>query len=203
MADRDHILRALSASETGLTVAELVGLVGTSDSQVRRGLLGLVAAGTVATFKDVPEGPGRPSLRFRVAPRDASWPGLVRALLTAIWDEESAPIAARERVAKACGVTMATGQPRDALFDLMAGLGFAPRDETTPADVRELCIRVRFQACPFSNVTAREAADTVCLMHRGLLDGTVAQLGGSVDSFDMYDPCLAGCELRARMPPGL
>lgn len=197
MSDTAEILRALAASDSGLTVTELVGVIGASDTKIRRGLTGLVAAGTVASSKDAPLGPGRPSLRFRPASRAGDWPVLVRNLLVAVWDEPGIPAELRAQMAAACGARISEDKSVQELMDAMAGLGFEPSDETTPDEANECRLRVRFHACPFANTSADQAADTVCLMHEGLLKGMLTEIGGALESMDFQTPAHPGCELRA------
>ena len=195
MAEQEGIFDALASNADGLTVSELVGLLGASDSQVRRKLSALVAAGAVTTLKDDPAGPGRPTLRFRLAPTTSGWPELVRILVAVVGTDTE-----HERlmlaIARARGAAMASGGFPHGVVDTMARLGFAPRDRSSRQDAREDAYRVSFQSCPFRDAVTSEGGRAVCTLHRGLLEGISEALGGRLDSFDARDPIVAGCEAR-------
>jgi len=200
MAEQEGIFDALASNADGLTVSELVGLLGASDSQVRRKLSALVAAGAVTTLKDDPAGPGRPTLRFRLSPTTSGWPELVRILVAVVGtgtDREAAMLA----VARQRGAQMASGEFPHGVVDTMARLGFAPRDRSSRQDAREAAHRVSFQTCPFRDAVAAEGGRAVCSLHRGLVEGMSEALGGRVDYFDARDPIVAGCEVRLRAVP--
>lgn len=200
VTEQEGIFDALASSADGLTVSELVGLLGASDSQVRRRLSALVAAGAVTTLKDDPAGPGRPTLRFRLSPTTSGWPELVRILVTVVagnGDQEQAMLAlARER-----GADLATGEFPSGIVETMGQLGFAPRDRSTRQDARDDAHRLSFQSCPFRDAVIADAGHVVCTLHRGLLEGMSSALGGVLDHFDPRDPIIAGCEARVRALP--
>jgi predicted ArsR family transcriptional regulator len=195
MAEQEGIFDALASNADGLTVSELVGLLGASDSQVRRKLSALVAAGAVTTLKDDPAGPGRPTLRFRLSPTTSGWPELVRILVAVVGTSakhEAALLAhARQR-----GAEMASGEFPHGVVETMARLGFAPRDRSSRLDARENAHRVSFQSCPFRDAVTAEGGRAVCSLHRGLIEGMSEALGGRLDHFDARDPIVAGCEAR-------
>jgi predicted ArsR family transcriptional regulator len=197
MAKQEGIFDALASNAEGLTVSELVGLLGASDSQVRRKLSALVAAGAVTTLKDDPAGPGRPTLRFRLAPTTSGWPELVRILVGVVGtsqDHEAAMLTlARQR-----GADMASGAFPHGVVDTMARLGFAPRDRSSRQDGRDDAYRVSFQSCPFRDAVTSEGGRAVCTLHRGLLEGMSEALGGTLEQFEPRDPIVAGCEARLR-----
>lgn len=200
MTEQEGIFDALASSADGLTVSELVGLLGASDSQVRRRLSALVAAGAVTTLKDDPAGPGRPTLRFRLSPTTSGWPELVRILVAVVAGDSEHEQAlldlARER-----GANMATGEFPHGVVDTMAQLGFAPRDRSSRQDAKEDAYRLSFQSCPFRDAVTAEGGRTVCTLHRGLIEGMTAALGGELDHFEVRDPIVAGCEVRLRALP--
>lgn len=201
MVEQEGIFDALASNADGLTVSELVGLIGASDSQVRRRLSALVAAGAVTTLKDDPAGPGRPTLRFRLSPTTSGWPELVRILVAAVGgsaDREAAMLA----LARARGAEMASGEFPHGIIDAMARLGFAPRDRSSRHDAREDAYRVSFQSCPFRDAVTADGGRAVCMLHRGLVEGMTEALGGRLDQFDARDPIVAGCEVRLRAGAG-
>jgi predicted ArsR family transcriptional regulator len=171
MTEQEGIFDALASNADGLTVSELVGLLGASDSQVRRKLSALVAAGAVTTLKDDPAGPGRPTLRFRLAPTTSAWPDLVRILVAIVGgnrDHEQVLLG----LARSRGADMVSGEFPHGVVDTMARLGFAPRDRSTRQDVKDDAYRLSFETCPY-----RDAV---------------------IDQFDPRDPIAAGCEVRLR-----
>jgi len=200
MVEQEGIFDALASNADGLTVSELVGLLGASDSQVRRRLSALVAAGAVTTLKDDPAGPGRPTLRFRLSPTTSGWPELVR-ILVAVVATDTAHQSAMLALARRRGAEMASGEFPHGVVDTMARLGFAPRDRSSRHDAREGVYRLSFQSCPFRDAVTAEDGRTVCTLHRGLVEGMSAALGGQLDDFDPRDPIVAGCEARLRAVP--
>jgi len=196
--ERVAILDALTRHEEGLSVSQLVGVLGASDSQIRRGLSVLVAAGAVATVKDDPSGPGRPTLRFRLAGRASGWPELVEMLLALLGRVESVNELMTLEVGREHGAAMAAGAPPDAIDAEMARLGFAPRDISSSRDRRDDAQRLRFDTCPFRDAVSSDGGHAVCLLHQGLLEGLSAKLGGYVDQFEVRDPTVAGCQVRVR-----
>jgi len=197
MTEQEGIFDALASNADGLTVSELVGLLGASDSQVRRKLSALVAAGAVTTLKDDPAGPGRPTLRFRLAATTSGWPELVRILLAVVAGDE-ANEQAMLSLARQRGADMAVGEFPHGVVEAMARLGFAPRDRSTRQDAKDDAYRLSFQACPFRDAVTAEGGHAVCTMHRGLTEGMTEALGGEVDLFDPRDPVVTGCEVRLR-----
>jgi len=197
MTDREGIFDALASNADGLTVSELVGLLGASDSHVRRKLSALVAAGAVTTLKDDPAGPGRPTLRFRLAVTTSGWPDLVRILVAIVGGDD-----AHERtmldLARDRGGDMVSGEFPHGVVDAMARLGFSPRDRSTREDVKDDAYRLSFQTCPFRDAVTAPGGEAVCTMHRGLVEGMTKALGGVVDQFDAREPIAAGCEVRLR-----
>lgn len=198
MVARVGIVDALANNTDGLTVSQLVALLGASDSQVRRSLSGLVAAGAVTTLKDEPTGPGRPTLRFRLAPTSNAWPELARMLVAMMARIERNVPTDPLAVARRRGAEMANGEFPHGVVDVMAGLGFSPRDQSSRQDIREQAARVSFQNCPFRDAVLAEGGHLVCTLHRGLLEGMSHALGGVVEAFEVRDPIAAGCEVRLR-----
>ena len=197
MSERAAIVDVLASNTEGLTVSELVGLLGASDSQVRRTLSALMAAGAVTTLKDGPAGPGRPTLRFRLAQSTGGWPEVVQMLIAVLELPERHGRTVRE-AGRAHGAAMALGEFPDGVIEGMARLGFGPRDISTRADERDHARRVSFQSCPFRDAVAAPGGHTVCVLHHGLIEGMTAALGGHLDLFEIRDPITAGCEMRVR-----
>jgi predicted ArsR family transcriptional regulator len=198
VGERVAIIDALANSSRGLTVSQLVGLLGASDSQVRRLLSGLAAAGAVSTLKDDPTGPGRPTLRFRLAPPSGGWPELVQMLVVLVTriaeiDSDDIAVVGRER-----GAALARGEFPDGVVEVQARLGFAPRDVSTRQDERDQARRLNLQSCPYRDAVLSEGGRAICALHKGLAEGMSTALGGHVDVFEVRDPITAGCEIRLR-----
>jgi predicted ArsR family transcriptional regulator len=198
MTERDGIFDALAGNAEGLSVSELVGLLGASDSQVRRKLSALVAAGAVTTLKDDPAGPGRPTLRFRLAPMTSGWPELVRILVAVVGTNHEHELQLME-LARERGASIGDGEFPNGIIDAMASLGFSPRDRSSRQDAKDDAYRLSFQSCPFRDAVTVEGGRAVCAMHRGLIEGMASVTGGEVDEFVPRDPIVAGCEVRLRV----
>jgi predicted ArsR family transcriptional regulator len=200
MSEQEGIFDALASNADGLTVSQLVGLLGASDSQVRRKLSALVAAGAVTTLKDDPAGPGRPTLRFRLAPTTSAWPELVRLLVAVVGNNQEHELALMD-LARDRGAEIGEGQFPDRIIEAMAGLGFSPRDRSTRQDAKDDAYRFSFQSCPFRDAVTADGGRAVCAMHRGMLEGMASAVGADVDEFVPRDPIVAGCEVRVRALP--
>ncbi len=198
MSERVAIVDALADNSGGLTVAQLVGLLGASDSQVRRTLSALTAAGAVTTLKDGPSGPGRPTLRFRLAQSTSGWPEIVQMLIVLLGRIDSVDERTVLEVGRTRGAAMAVGDFPDGVVEVMARLGFGPRDISSRGDERDQARRLSFQSCPFRDAVAAQGGHTVCVLHQGLIEGMSAALGGHLDLFEIRDPVTAGCEMRVR-----
>ena len=200
MSEQEGIFDALASNADGLTVSQLVGLLGASDSQVRRKLSELVAAGAVTTLKDDPAGPGRPTLRFRLAPTTSAWPELVRMLVAVVGNSQEHELVLME-LARERGAEIGDGQFPDRVIEAMAALGFSPRDRSTRQDAKDDAYRLSFQSCPFRDAVNADGGRAVCAMHRGMLEGMASAVGAEVDEFVPRDPIAAGCEVRVRPLP--
>jgi len=185
----------LANSMNGLTVAELVGLLRTPDTRVRRELSTLVATGAVAAIKDDPTGPGRPRLRFRLAPKATAWPEVVQLLLSALGRHEPVDDSVLREIAYERGAAMAAGEFPRGVVDAMALMGFAPHERSSRREAGQQISRVSFENCPFRDVVAADGGEAVCVLHHGLTDGLTAALGGRLDSFEIRDPTVAACEI--------
>jgi predicted ArsR family transcriptional regulator len=199
MSERVAVVDALANNSDGLTVSQLVGLLGASDSQVRRTLSALVAVGAVMTLKDDPTGPGRPTLRFRLAQSTSGWPEIVQMLIALVERSDAVGQSTILEVARERGAAMAAGEFPDVVIEVMARLGFGPRDISSRQDERDHAQRLSFQSCPFRDAVASTGGHTVCLLHQGLIEGMSAALGGHLDLFESRDPITAGCEARVRV----
>ena len=226
---RSGLLSMLEAAGRPLGVAEAAAAIGTSESTARFHLSLLVSAGLVTRTADRRASAGRPFLRYAPAepPATAATDEGVR-----LAEPLEAPAAGPDRYEELAGLlagqldrtadaarlareagrrwlpelpTLSGGVPTTpagalgAVIGLMRRLGFAPEPETAaqPAEIR-------LRACPFESV-ARQHRAVVCGVHLGLLEQTVAGLGGGmvVDSFEPFaadDPLLCVVGLRAAAP---
>lgn len=200
MDDRAEILEVLASHSGGLTITQLVGMLGTSAASVRRQVSALVAAGSVATLRDEPAGPGRPALRFRLSSPARGWPCPIRALLSSIGPDGALEEGALMAIARATGASMVgDGVPGD-VIDIMAQLGFAPRDRGPGPSCGELVSVLSFEACPFVDPTATRPILEACALHQGLIEGMANTLGGSMASFEIHESTSAACRVRLRWP---
>ncbi len=193
--DREYqIIKALGDSESGLSVADLVDATGLSKGMVRDGLRVLAAAGTVQAGLVRGPGPGRPHYRYVLTDgRTSALFELIDMLLDfATIDEEST--ARLMRVAFETGAARTQGRYPEAMLARAASVGFAPRECTTNADVREGLTRVRLTACPVHDVVRTRNGHIVCGLHRALTSGGCAALGARLVDFTPEDPFTEGCE---------
>ena len=202
MASRDHpagmtpsgdrparlrILDLIRRSPQGMTVEDLAESVGLHVNTVRFHLDRLLAAGQVTRAAESRDRPGRPRLTFAAAPgpqlygetRDYR---LLAEILTGVVADLGAGAAPRAReVGRRWGASMAQkvagrrplGEKRAEaeLVRVLDEVGFAP-ERPSAGDPR----RVLLRHCPF--LEAAEAhPEVVCSVHRGLMDGALAEMG--------------------------
>jgi predicted ArsR family transcriptional regulator len=83
MTGLSAVVDAWPNNADGVSVAQLGGIPGDSDSHVRRQLTALSAAGCGSVNRDEPKGPGRPTLGFRLASARHGW-GEIAGMMTAL-----------------------------------------------------------------------------------------------------------------------
>ncbi|MCU0307886.1 MAG: hypothetical protein MUE51_09010, partial [Thermoleophilia bacterium] len=174
---------------------------------VRQHLQTMAAVGLVQTSRDAPSGRGRPSNRFRLvdpdAPQRAAHEELVTMLMGIVaragLGEEQVRAIGRERgAADPSGVV----DPHRAVADVLARLGFAPREVSGAADRRAGTSRLVLGSCPFREAVAHPGGHLVCALHHGLLEGAAqaADPSATVPEFVPRDPAAAGCTVAVSAP---
>ena len=190
----DGVVDVLARNPNGLTITEMVGMVGESDTQIRRALAQLAAAGAVASRKDPPVGRGRPTMRFRLVPTTNAWARVALALLDVVAtqgiDEGVIRAAAQTQGAALLAATSAND-----VFGAMGALGFAPRDVSAPADLRAGRTRLEFLNCPLRDGVLAKGGHAICAAHHGLAEGMCAASGAEVAEFVVRDPVRVGCRV--------
>lgn len=200
-SSRLRILRALR-EEGPLDADELAERVGLHRNTVRAHLEVLERAGLVERETDRSGRPGRPRLRYRAVPEQASGYLLLSRILTDHLARSRARVA--DRMVEAGRVwgrsevraQVAGGSPADgiqAVVDLLDELGFAPEVRRSRGGAKVL-----LHACPFREV-AEEHPEIVCSVHLGLIRGALEALGSSTLEADLepfVEPELCVAHLR-------
>ena len=227
MASRDHppgvtpaasgerarlqVLEAIRRSPEGVTVQELADRVGLHVNTIRFHLDRLLADGQVTRATQPRDRPGRPALAFTATPGPQLYGGqrdyrMLAEILTGVVADLGPDAAPRARaVGRRWGASLAQNIVSDRpigeeraqaeLVRVLDDVGFAP-ELTSGGDGR----RVLLRHCPF--LEAAEAhAEVVCSVHRGLMDGALAEMGAPLATerlIPFAEP--AGCvaQLRSR-----
>ena len=210
----------LDPDHPGMMAAEVAAAHGLHVTTARFHLDQLVAAGILRTHFERPARAGRPRKLYAVAagtmdPSSASDADAYKALaelLTSTFARASSaaitPADAGREWARLhvhpddSGPARSPGQWLSKLgqmIDVLRGWGYTPQVSTSE-DGRE--VSVALVGCPFLDL-ARENPAVVCGIHRGLIAGTMAQLGEdstevSLEPFVEPNRCLA--HVRTRTP---
>lgn len=206
---RFAIYREIADREIPLGVAELVERFGLNHNTVRQHLAKLVGADLVEPVRDVPRGPGRPPVRYRLTARAAAeWndDGPYERLSLLLLEVATTGTSALE-VGRAAGREMAVAEsgstdPVDAFTAAVTAQGFAPRTLPGAADTADTAapgggdrVEVILDHCPFARA-AEIAPEVVCALHRGMVEGLAEQVGGiRVTGFEVGAPRDAGCRV--------
>jgi predicted ArsR family transcriptional regulator len=193
---RVALLDVLRAADHPLTVAEAATAVGVGESTIRFHLSLLVSAGLVTRTSERRASAGRPALRYAPAPAFAAdgdptiadagaepldryeqLAGVLAGQLAGSADPVAAARTAGQRwSAELMGdgrYTLEAGSDTIAtVLSLMGRLGFDPEPGAASGEIR-------LHTCPFESV-ARQHRAVVCGVHLGMLEQTVAELGGDV-----------------------
>lgn len=184
---RLRILESIRRSPQGSTVQELADRVGLHVNTVRFHLDRLLADGQVSRSAQPRERPGRPALTFTATPGPQLYGGqrdyrLLAEILTGVVADLGADAAPRAgEVGRRWGASMAQklagrrplGEQRAKaeLVRVLDDVGFAP-ELPSDGDGRRILLR----HCPFLEA-AQEHPEVVCSVHRGLMDGALAEMG--------------------------
>lgn len=194
---RYAIVELLHATPGGLAVSDLAAPLGLRHNAIRKHLARLTTAGLVVGV-DGPRPPrGRPARIYRLAPgalerwnADTPADELSRMLLEMVTTGACAA-----EVGRVTGRRLALDDPTRAepvarIEGVTRRLGFDPQRVATAAGFDLL-----LQRCPFASA-ARQAADVVCTLHRGVAEGVCQSVGG-VRVLDLVvgNPDRGGCRL--------
>ncbi len=188
------IVKALRASETGLTVSQLVGAVGASSSQVRLNLGRLAAAGMVTSAPVRSSRPGRPSSRYQIADTTDVWTQVAPALVGVVVELDDDSLTALIDAGREFGRQGAKGVSPETLIAEVARLGFAPQVCSNQADEAAGVTRVRMDNCPLRDCIEATAKRPLCVFHHAALDGASAASGCALTELHVADPLLHRCE---------
>jgi predicted ArsR family transcriptional regulator len=185
------IIRDLAARGSA-SIVELAHSTGVHANTVRSHAAALERAGVLAREPAIPEGRGRPPLRFRLRddtpPPGADPHGLAAVLAAALGRPRSARALARLRsVAAAWGRDRAGGDRE--LVDGLARLGFRARVDGD---------RVELAACPCPLV-APAHPEVICQLADGAANGILADSGRRVRAVE-HDPQRRRCVLTIDRP---
>ncbi len=214
---RASLLDALRAADHPLSVGEAAAAVGIGASTARFHLSMLVSAGLVTRTSERRASAGRPALRYAPAsaPAAQDLPTAVAGAEPLDRYEQLAGVLAGQLAGSADAVTAARtagqrwsaelmgdghvtiddgGDTVSALLSLMDRLGFDPEPGATSGEIL-------LHTCPFESV-ARQHRAVVCGVHLGMLEQTVAELGGelavaALEPFVQDEPLLCIARLVA------
>lgn len=195
---RVRILAELASSPDGLDAAELGRRVGLHANTVRWHLGILVDAGVAESHPEPRETPGRPRILYRLG--DGAEPvgrDEYRLLATILAELVAGEPARCEDAGRRWGHALASGRSREHAVDTVVALldeqGFEP-------EAGESAIAMHH--CPFHDL-AESSTAVVCAVHRGLIDGALAELGSplSVSALDIFPrPGVCFARLAPRRP---
>jgi predicted ArsR family transcriptional regulator len=180
---RYAIYLELARAAAPLATADVAESLGLHPNTVRPHLERMREVGLLVVESDPRGGPGRPQHRYSLAPdspglglEPPSFPIIARMLLrlagaTGAGAEEALD-AGREQ-GRADAAPLAGHRCLAAVEARMAELGFDPAVAT-----EEDVATVAFAHCPFRDL-AEQRPDLICNLHRGLVEGLVAGIGGA------------------------
>ena len=195
---RARLFARLGELDAPATTRELAARLGLHPNGVRRHLARLESAGLI-NRESAEGGRGRPADRWSLeaGARPGGQPArgygeLARWLARAI---PARPDRRREveRAGRAIGGDLAPAaaeSPSKAFLTVLTNLGLEPLVDAS----EEGTIRCRFCNCPYRD-SARENAEIVCALHRGITEGLLERLApeAQMSRFEPKDPDVAGC----------
>ncbi|MFN8081194.1 MAG: helix-turn-helix domain-containing protein [Kineosporiaceae bacterium] len=186
----DHLAEAGAEDPDGLTAAQLAELLELHVTTVRFHLDQLVTAGllTAADAKDA--GVGRPRKLYRIAPGSLTSADderarrmLIGLLADSFGEGGLTPAEAGRRWSRAHVAAESADEPADTagrwltkvgrMIDILADWGYTPE---VASEEGGHTIRINLRRCPFIDLAHTNPA-VVCGIHRGLIHGTLEQLG--------------------------
>jgi predicted ArsR family transcriptional regulator len=183
------------------TTEELASLLGLHPSGVRLHLERLREADLVRAERVV-HGRGRPRHTWLPSGPAADPPDAGTTLsvwLARVLAADRQNVTQAERVGRSAGRELGEARdgvaPDQAVFGVMAALGFQPRDESSESGRQCLALG----NCPYRDAVEVNS-DVICRLHRGLLRGVLDSVApdARLSRFVPHDPQTAGCEVEVR-----
>lgn len=164
--------------------------------------MALAAAGAVTTLQDPPSGPGRPTLRFRLAQSPSGCPALAQMLVGLQARMGPAEASTVREVGREYGAALTSGDSPSDVIETLARVGFSPRDISSGQDTRADAQRLSLQTCAFRDAAVAEGGQVVCVLCRGLIEGVSTASGGNAELLAVHGPITGGCQVRVRRDGG-
>lgn len=177
---REAIIEALRASPDGLDTKELAAALELHPNTVRWHLGLLEQSGLVRPSPELRHGRGRPSVAWRLTSEGAThdrdeYRLLATMLAGVVADDPDGETRAYEAGLR-WGRDLHAAEPEAGVADLLDRQGFA-------ATACERCIEMR--RCPFAAL-AEDAPQVICTLHRGIIDGALAETEVRVERLDPF-----------------
>ena len=201
---RRRIVEVLTAMSDGVTAFDLADRVDLHHNAVRTHLSILSRAGLVSSARERLTGrSGRPRIIYRLADPAAmaeveSGQALVGMLLKLV---QSAGLTEPEIEAVGVEDGRALAGQGMGLVSGFRRMGFAPDDITDAAAARRGETEVLLRHCPYADSITPETAPTICVLHRGVVRGILADDHGELVAFDAVDPRTGPCRVVTHGAP--
>lgn len=176
---RERVATALRGAPGGLDAQELAERLDVHPNTVRWHLAALAEEGLVSSAPVAGPGRGRPRVVYRAAPAGDEYRLLATVLSTTLGTRADGSTLC-ERAGREWGRYLVPrrlplAQPTDdearaTVMGLLAERGFDP-EATDDA--------IRMRRCPFHDL-AEDRPEIVCAVHKGLIDGALAELGSEL-----------------------
>ena len=170
---RRAILAALRAAPDGLDTSRLAEAVQLHPNTVRWHLDALAAGGQVTSEPSHDGARGRPRLLHRATGGEGAEARddyrLLAELLTAAVEEAPTGLERAYTTGADFGRRLQRAAPTSAPEELLTRQGFAARRRADAIEMRR---------CPFLDLAER-SPQTICTLHRGMIDGALAEAGSA------------------------